>query len=144
MPRVEHIRAKSGTHLATIIAKESEKRSGLPDPVTFFTEPKEELQVGLLTHPVGKVVEPHFHFPRTRKINFTTEVLVIQKGRICVRFYNNDGTLAEQRTLIGGDVVIIFQGGHGLEVLNACEILEVKQGPYQPDEKVPVIVREES
>jgi hypothetical protein len=29
-----------------------------------------------------------------------------------------------------GDVILLIQGGHGFEMLEETEIIEVKQGPY--------------
>ena len=28
------------------------------------------------------------------------------------------------------DVIIVFKGGHGFDVLEDCKIIEIKQGPY--------------
>ena len=33
-------------------------------------------------------------------------------------------------TLDSGDIAILISGGHGLNVINDCEFIEVKQGPY--------------
>jgi len=29
-----------------------------------------------------------------------------------------------------GDIVLLAFGGHGFEVIESCEMIEVKQGPY--------------
>ena len=31
---------------------------------------------------------------------------------------------------MAGDVVLLARGGHGFEMLEDCEMIEVKQGPY--------------
>ena len=36
----------------------------------------------------------------------------------------------ESRILYQGDVVLLAYGGHGLEMLEDSEMIEVKQGPY--------------
>jgi hypothetical protein len=35
--------------------------------------------------------------------------------------------------LTTGDVVLLSRGGHGFEMLEESEIIEVKQGPYESD-----------
>jgi hypothetical protein len=36
--------------------------------------------------------------------------------------------------LESGDVILLSNGGHGFEVLEEVEMIEVKQGPYCGDE----------
>jgi hypothetical protein len=36
--------------------------------------------------------------------------------------------------LEGGDVILLASGGHGFEVLEEIEMIEVKQGPYAGDQ----------
>ena len=36
----------------------------------------------------------------------------------------------ESTVLEAGDIILLATGGHGFEVLEATEIIEVKQGPY--------------
>lgn len=38
------------------------------------------------------------------------------------------------RTLDAGDVILLASGGHGFEVLDDCEMIEVKPGPYAEGE----------
>ena len=33
--------------------------------------------------------------------------------------------------LTKGDIIILFQGGHGFKILEKTNIIEIKQGPYQ-------------
>lgn len=35
--------------------------------------------------------------------------------------------------LAGGDIILLATGGHGFEVLEELEMIEVKQGPYAGD-----------
>ncbi len=58
------------------------------------------------------------------------EVLFIRKGRLRVDFYDADQRYLESRILHPGDVILLIQGGHGFEVLEEVEMIEVKQGPY--------------
>jgi hypothetical protein len=31
-------------------------------------------------------------------------------------------------------VILLVQGGHGFEILESCDMIEIKQGPYLGDE----------
>jgi len=59
---------------------------------------------------------------------------MIRKGRLRVDFYDRNQERLESRTLEAGDVILLASGGHGFEALEACEMIEVKQGPYLGDE----------
>jgi hypothetical protein len=45
-------------------------------------------------------------------------------------FYDDERNYLESRILHQGDVLLLASGGHGFEMLEPCEIIEVKQGPY--------------
>ena len=47
-----------------------------------------------------------------------------------VDFYNEQKNYLESRILETGDVILLITGGHGFEVLEEVEMIEVKQGPY--------------
>jgi hypothetical protein len=47
-----------------------------------------------------------------------------------VDFYNDQQQYLESRILEAGDVILLITGGHGFEVLEEIEMIEVKQGPY--------------
>ena len=50
-----------------------------------------------------------------------------------VDFYTDAGKYVESRELGAGDVILLSAGGHGFEVLEEIEMVEVKQGPYAGD-----------
>jgi hypothetical protein len=81
-------------------------------------------------HPIGKIIEPHVHNPVLREVTYTQEVLFIKKGKLRVDFYNDHQQYLESRILESGDVILLVTGGHGFEVLEEIEMIEVKQGPY--------------
>ncbi|MCF8345863.1 MAG: hypothetical protein K9G38_01520 [Bacteroidales bacterium] len=80
--------------------------------------------------PEGYVIPPHVHNPVSREVQFTKEVLFIKSGKVRVDFYDDDQNYLESRLLQQGDVVLLAFGGHGFEMLEDSEIIEVKQGPY--------------
>jgi mannose-6-phosphate isomerase-like protein (cupin superfamily) len=110
-------------------------RAEFSDPGTKFFTPNElGQQVAFMRHPTGKVIPPHLHNPVMRQIQFTHEALFIRKGRLRVDFYDADRSYLESRILGPGDVILLIQGGHGFEVLEEVEMIEVKQGPYVGDQ----------
>ena len=38
--------------------------------------------------------------------------------------------LIHEQILSSGDAILIFEGGHGISILEDCKFLEFKQGPY--------------
>ena len=50
-----------------------------------------------------------------------------------VDFFNISQEYLESRILEAGDVILLATGGHGFEVLEEIEMIEVKQGPYAGD-----------
>jgi len=83
-----------------------------------------------MRHPAGKEIPPHVHNPVTREVTFTQEVLFIKSGKLRVDFYDDDRIYLESRILEAGDTILLATGGHGFEVLEEVEMIEVKQGPY--------------
>ena len=46
-------------------------------------------------------------------------------------FFTSDQRYLESRILEAGDVILLASGGHGFEVLEEVEMVEVKQGPVR-------------
>lgn len=110
-------------------------RAGFREPgVHFFTPAEASQQVGCLTHPAGKRIRPHRHREVTRAVRRTQEVLFVRRGRLRVDFYGEGREVLAARELAAGDVILLASGGHGFEVLEDCEVVEVKQGPYAGDQ----------
>ena len=98
--------------------------------IHFFTPNELSQQLAYMHHPVGKIIQPHVHNPVTREVQYTQEVLFIKRGKLRVDFYNDQQQYLESRILRSGDVILLVTGGHGFEVLEEIEMIEVKQGPY--------------
>jgi len=101
--------------------------------VHFFTPGDFSQQLAYMRHPAGKVIEPHVHNPVKREVTYTQEVLLIKKGKLRVDFYTDNQSYLESRVLEAGDLILLASGGHGFEVLEEIEMIEVKQGPYAGD-----------
>ncbi|MDL2264538.1 hypothetical protein LJC31_07795 [Synergistaceae bacterium OttesenSCG-928-I11] len=98
--------------------------------VNFFTPQEFSQQLAYMQHPAGKVIEPHVHNHLSRTVLYTQEVLFIRKGRLKVNFYSDNRDYIKSCEISSGDVILLAAGGHGFEVLEDVEMIEVKQGPY--------------
>jgi mannose-6-phosphate isomerase-like protein (cupin superfamily) len=103
------------------------------DGVHFFTPSDFSQQLAYMHHQAGKLIDPHVHNPVRREVHYTLEALFIRRGRLRVDFYDDAHKYLESRELGSGDVILLSAGGHGFEVLEDVEMIEVKQGPYAGD-----------
>ena len=115
--------------LAIIIKKDFEA-----DNIKFFTPENFSQQLGYMKRETGYIIEPHVHKPVKREVHFTKEVLFVKSGKLRVDFYDDNRNYLESRILESGDVILLAYGGHGFEILEECELIEVKQGPYAGDQ----------
>jgi len=122
--QVEH----EGKMLA-IIVRHSFREPG----ITFFTDNQLSQQMGFMRHPAGKIIEPHIHNHISRNVSYTQEALFIRNGKIRVDFYSEAQEYLISYELTSGDVILLVSGGHGFEVIEEVEMIEVKQGPYAGD-----------
>lgn len=120
------INVKSNNVLYAIIIKNSFKAEG----IQFFTPNEYSQQLAYMRHPKGKEILPHIHNPVPREVLYTQETLFIKKGKLRVDFYDVDKVYFKSFVLQKGDVLFLITGGHGFEVLEEVEMIEVKQGPY--------------
>lgn len=101
--------------------------------IHFLTPGEYSQQLAYMNHPAGKKIAAHVHNEVHRSIHITQEVLVIKKGRLRVDFYDEKQKYLESRILAAGDIILLVSGGHGFEVLEEVEMVEIKQGPYAGD-----------
>ena len=114
-----------GRQIAIII-----RNSFYSDGIEFFTPDDYSQQLGYMNRPKDYVIPPHVHNSVPREVHFTKEVLFIKSGKLRVDFYDDDQNYLESRILERGDVILLAFGGHGFQMLETTEIIEVKQGPY--------------
>ena len=121
---IEYVKNKD--KLLSIIIRNSYNKEG----ISFFTPDDFSQQLAYMSHKAGKIIQPHVHNPVKREVFFTNEVLAIKKGKLRVDFYDDNQTYIKSHILESGDVILLATGGHGFEVLEEVEMIEVKQGPY--------------
>lgn len=106
------------------------RRNFQRDGIEFVTPNNFSQQLAYMRRPRGYIIPPHVHNPVRREVHYTKEVLFIRAGRLRVDFYNDEKRYLRSSLLERGDVILLAYGGHGFEMLEECEIIEVKQGPY--------------
>ena len=75
----------------------------------IFTPNDYSQQLGFMSHPVGKQIQPHIHKRVKRQVNYTQETLFIRKGRLQIDFYSENQEFLESRVLEAGDAYPIDQ-----------------------------------
>lgn len=108
--------------------------------IEFFTPGDYSQQLGYMNRKQGYVIYPHIHNHVERRVTLTQEVLFLKSGRVRVDFYNDSKIYLESRILERGDVILLAAGGHGFEMLEDSEMIEVKQGPYCGDKDKVIFV----
>lgn len=101
--------------------------------IHFFTPNEYSQQLASMSYQPGKVIPAHTHNPVQREVTHTQETLFIRKGRVRVNFFTEEREYVTSRILGAGDVILLIAGGHGFEVLEELNMIEVKQGPYAGD-----------
>jgi mannose-6-phosphate isomerase-like protein (cupin superfamily) len=115
-----------GDKLLAVIIRSNYEDTG----IKFFTPDDFSQQLAYMNRPEGYVIPPHVHNLVPREVTLTQEVLFIRKGRVRVDFYDDGKNYLESTVVSTGDVILLAAGGHGFEMLEPTEMIEVKQGPY--------------
>jgi hypothetical protein len=104
----------------------------------FATKPHHSLQVGVLHRSAGTVIQAHQHLPAHKQVTGCQEILIIRSGCVDVDVYAPDvaNTYLGTRVLRTGDIYIQYCGGHRFHFHNDTQFVEVKQGPYTPEDKI--------
>lgn len=103
------------------------------DGIVFATPNELPQQLGYMKRPAGYEIDPHVHVLKRYDVQYSSETLFIRKGKVRIDFYSEDRQYLSSEILTAGDVVLLSRGGHGFEMLEESEIIEVKQGPYESD-----------
>ncbi len=124
---MRQVRDPNGNLLAIVL-----NNKGFGSGVHFVTPNELQQQVAVMKRPAGEKILAHTHLPVPRSVKGTQEVLIILEGSIRADIYDDNREFVQSETLTGGDVIVLVGGGHGFTILDDCEFIEVKQGPYVP------------
>ena len=98
---------------------------------TDLSPDEEYLQISGRKLEKGLKVKAHKHIPIERKTDITQEAWVVFEGCIKGTFFDLDDSVLYETEIQKGDVIVLFRGGHSLEVLDEDTIFyEFKTGPY--------------
>jgi len=97
---------------------------------TFFSEAGESFQFGLLAHEAGFIEAPHTHPTVERRIMDLQQMVVVQRGRIEILFFDDDGRRLSSLELGPGDAIVLMHGAHSVRVIEDMQCVSVKQGPF--------------
>ena len=96
-----------------------------------LSPPEEYLQVCGRVLCKDVVIPAHRHLEIKRESVLTQESWVILEGQVRATFYDLDDSFLCEREVNKGDVIVLYRGGHKLEVLKDNTIFyEFKNGPY--------------
>ena len=99
--------------------------------ISFSSDSKESLQVGLINYDINHVIRPHYHPKVKRIINDTCEVLILLSGSIQIILFNEKKKFFKKFKLKSPKIVNLYGHGHQIKILTKrTNIIEVKQGPY--------------
>ncbi len=130
---IEEIKHNQETLAIFVFAKE------IKPGVSFFTPDVNSLQAGQHSYLKGKIIQPHRHIPvKTERFATMQEVIFVAKGQLKVVVYTNEGKRLAEKIMTKGDLVVLISGGHGFEMLEDTDFIEVKEGPYNPESKKPI------
>ncbi len=124
---IEYVKHKN-QQFALIVRKKHPRKLG----VNFFTPVKFNQQFSNIIHRKGHIIKPHLHNKIKRKIFTTSEVIIIEQGKLRVDFYTNKKKYLFSKILDQGDIILLINGAHGFKIIKNTRMIEVKQGPYNP------------
>ena len=100
----------------------------------YVTPDDFSLQLGVHNRKKGTIVKPHKHKDfKNIDLQFQ-EIVYVQAGEVEIEIFDDEDNPYEKLNLKPGDT-ILFNSGHSVKFLTASKIMNIKQGPYRPDEK---------
>ena len=104
------------------------------DEKHFLTEDNNEFQIAQFNLDHGTEIKRHIHGKQERKIENTSEVIIVNEGSLELEIYDENLKLVTTEIVNKGQVIALFNGGHGFKSLLNSKFLEVKQGPYTEEQ----------
>lgn len=115
----------SGNRLALLV-----RGAFAPSGVQFLSDSMDTQQLAYMSRPKGEYIAAHSHLEFPRQISGTSEVLIMRKGSMRVDLFASSRDYVGSVTMRSGDVIVLMNGGHGFELLEDVDFIEIKQGPY--------------
>ena len=99
----------------------------------FLTKPEMTLQLGAFYLKKDSKITNHFHNEYDRNVKVTGEELVVLEGELKVDFYDKDLNFLKNVIVKKHETILMFGGGHGIEVSKDTKFIEIKQGPFNEE-----------
>ena len=99
----------------------------------FYTENNLDMQVASFNLKKGENIDRHYHYKQNRNIQTTSEVIYVQEGNLEIEIYDNEKNFVDKLSASEGMIIIIFDGGHAINIIEDSKFIEIKQGPYDPE-----------
>ena len=107
--------------------------SVMPKGSVPHTNGKQSLELLTLKYPRGSYLKAHVHLPRKRISKHLQECFIVLKGRARVDLYGSDKKFFKHIYLKAGQLFIALAGGHGFQIMEDAEMIELKNGPFVND-----------
>ena len=102
----------------------------------FFTDNTLDFQAALFNLKKGEEIKRHIHKKNVRQISSTTEAIYVINGKIQVGVYDNEKIFVNEVEVNTNELILLFNGGHSMNVIKDTKFFEIKQGPYvEEDDK---------
>ena len=96
----------------------------------FFTNETDEIQFGVVNFDKNFKTGAHYHNKLKHKTTPVDEILMVQKGKMRVDFYNDKGVYIKSYEVNQGDVIILNTGGHNIFFMEETKVFQIKTGAY--------------
>ncbi len=131
---MKHIKEfRYGNKVIAVLVKREFQKVG--KHANFISDPNSSLQLGVGLYPKGHIADAHTHDWREGHNVGYEELLHLDRGRMRVNLYGNGKVKFASFVMRAGDTVHFTSGGHSFEMLTPCKCIEVKQGPYEKENK---------
>ncbi len=116
-------------NLIAIVHKDKDFKDGK----AFYTDNEKDFQFGTFNLDKGEIIENHIHNSQKREIYSTSEAIVVLSGMLKIDLFDNEKNFIDSVIITKNDSILIFDGGHGIQVQEQSKFIEFKQGPYIQD-----------
>ena len=107
----------------------------------FFSPPESSFQFGLLAHKSGYEEPPHYHKEFKRTVSDLQQMFVVQRGKVGVQLFSDEGKLIKDIVLNSGDAIVLIHGAHEIKAIGDMQCISVKKGPFLGDECDNVLIK---
>lgn len=119
----------SENNLIAIVSKFEDFKNGKQ----FVTSKESQFQIGLFNLKKDLEIQKHIHPENLREVYKTCETIVLIEGSLKINLYDDTKKFLNTITLLKGDSITLFSGGHGILLKEDSKFIEIKQGPYSAE-----------